>query len=456
MKALAAALLALALALAVFRFLDADEVEHLHSTWHVLRGALPYVDFFEHHHPLLWYALAPVLALAGESASAVIVFRIVFFLLTLAVARATYRLAIECRASREAAWLAVCLLLSMTTFVSVAIEIRPDVPQLLFGVVSVTYFARMRRTRAAADAVRSGVFAALGFLFLQKAALLLVLYPAAFLALAARRQVPWRLGLYLAGAFVAACAPFALWLAATGSLDDYLVTNWYLNAHVGAGPASVSFLSAIAVRDFARNAVFWALTAALAWALARRRLDADYALPAGFGLGLLAVIFALNRVVDRYLAAVIPFLAVAIAMWLVDEFARRRVAGLRLAMALLLVMFVPGVALVRSLFNSNRVQLSQIQFVLDHSRPADPMYDERRDFNVFRPDAHYFWFMTRPGVRLYNGLTGGRFAGYDTCLLLNVVRPRFVSLREGDFERCGLAGLYRPTPFAKMFERGGE
>ena len=59
----------------------------------------------------------------------------------------------------------------------------------------------------------------------------------------------------------------------------------------------------------------------------------------------------------------------------------------------------------RSVFRSNRGQLAQIQFVLDRSAPDDRMFDEWRDFNLFRPDMHYFWFMTRPGVRLYNRVT---------------------------------------------------
>ena len=68
-KALAAVFVVLTFALSIFRFLDGDEFEHVHSAWHVLNGAIPYVDFFEHHHPLLWYLLAPVLALTGESAT---------------------------------------------------------------------------------------------------------------------------------------------------------------------------------------------------------------------------------------------------------------------------------------------------------------------------------------------------------------------------------------------------
>ena len=449
LKALALGLTALTLALALFRFLDGDEVEHVHSTWHVLRGARPYVDFFQHHHSLLWYVLAPLLAIAGESARTVVVFRLGFFLLTLAIAWATYRLALECRASRQAAWLSVCLLLSMTTFVYVAIEIRPDVPQALCGVVSAMYFVRMLRTQRVRDALLSGLFAALAFLFLQKAVLLLALYPVPFVVLAVRRRLPWRLGLYLAGAFAATCAPGIAYLAATGSFDEYLVSNWLLSASVGAGRARVSFLAPVVVRDLARNAVFWGLTLAMLATLVRRGRRAGYALPAWFGLGLVTLIFALNRVVDRYLAAAVPFLAVAASLWLADEVERRRIRGPRFAAVLLVICLAPGVAMVRSVFRTNHGQLSKIQYVLDRSAPDDRMYDEWRDFNLFRPDMHYLWFMTRPAQRFYNRVDG-RFAHYDVCRLLATVKPRFASDRVGHLERCGLASRYRPTPFDRL------
>jgi len=453
---LAAVLIALILALSAFRFFDGDEIEHVHSAWYVLNGAVPYVDFFEHHHALLWYLLAPALAVLPEAAWTLVALRLAFFLLVPATAWATYRLARECGAGREAAWLGVFLLLSMSTFVYVAIEIRPDVPQVLFGVISAIHFVRMLRAQRARDAVLCGVHAAAAFLFLQKAVLLFAVYLAAFAANAARRRVNWRLGWYAAGAFVAACAPWAAWLAAAGAFDDYLVTNWMLNAQVGAGRSPVSFFADATVRDFARNAVFWALSVTMAAAAIRRRLKAPYALPAWFGWGLVALMFATNRVVDRYLVAAVPFLAAAAGMWLAEEAARRRITGLRFTAVLLLVCLLPAVGMTRSIFRSNRGQLDKIQFVIDHSAPGDRMYDEWRDFNLFRPDMHYFWFMTVPGVRLYNGLTGGRFADYDVCRLVAEVKPRFASDRASRLEACGLAGLYRPTRFDRLVERGAD
>lgn len=38
---------------------NGDNVEHIHATWLIATGKVPYRDFFQHHHPLLWYMFAP-------------------------------------------------------------------------------------------------------------------------------------------------------------------------------------------------------------------------------------------------------------------------------------------------------------------------------------------------------------------------------------------------------------
>ena len=40
-----------------------DEFEHLHASWLIFEGKLPYRDFLEHHNPLLWYISAPIVGL---------------------------------------------------------------------------------------------------------------------------------------------------------------------------------------------------------------------------------------------------------------------------------------------------------------------------------------------------------------------------------------------------------
>lgn len=39
---------------------NGDNIEHVHSSFLVAMGQVPYRDFFQHHNPLLWYLFAPV------------------------------------------------------------------------------------------------------------------------------------------------------------------------------------------------------------------------------------------------------------------------------------------------------------------------------------------------------------------------------------------------------------
>ena len=39
---------------------NGDSVEHIHSSFLVALGYVPYRDFFQHHNPLMWFIFAPV------------------------------------------------------------------------------------------------------------------------------------------------------------------------------------------------------------------------------------------------------------------------------------------------------------------------------------------------------------------------------------------------------------
>ena len=41
---------------------NGDNVEHLHTSWIIWMGNIPYKDFFQHHNPLMWYLSAPLVA----------------------------------------------------------------------------------------------------------------------------------------------------------------------------------------------------------------------------------------------------------------------------------------------------------------------------------------------------------------------------------------------------------
>jgi hypothetical protein len=60
--ALILVLMGLRIPLIETRGFNPDELEHMHFTWRISRGEVPYRDYFEHHTPALHYALQPIFA----------------------------------------------------------------------------------------------------------------------------------------------------------------------------------------------------------------------------------------------------------------------------------------------------------------------------------------------------------------------------------------------------------
>jgi len=102
-----------------------------------------------------------------------------------------------------------------------------------------------------------------------------------------------------------------------------------------------------------------------------------------------------------------------------------------------------------------RRQLDRITFVLAQTGQDDVIFDGNNDFNIFRRDAHYFWYSISKGKGLdvHNKLTGGRFRDYDACAVIRAQRPKVISNYHLDLEACGLADIYQPTEFNKVFIR---
>ncbi len=48
---------------------EGDVSEHLHASFRVYIGDIPYRDFFEHHHLLLWFLTAPLLGFMEKNSA---------------------------------------------------------------------------------------------------------------------------------------------------------------------------------------------------------------------------------------------------------------------------------------------------------------------------------------------------------------------------------------------------
>jgi len=434
---------------------DHDEFAHVHNAWQVANGYTPYTDFFHNHHPLLWYSIAPFLVILGNSIQTLVIVRIAIFGLTIGMAFLTFLIARRCTSSTRASLLSVLLLLSMVMFVEKSIEIRPDVPQVMLGLVSVYFLVSFTETHENKHMALAGLCASFAFLFSQKTTFLLIAYAPLLLHGLLRHRIPARALLYFLISLSVPLLVFLVLLVKSGSLSGYLLNNWLMNIHWLYTFSPLRCLS----RSFVgQNALFWLLSpVSICTVLLSRRTSNALKATAFIAMVLLfSALLVVKAPFRQHYLFVIPLLCVATGHLLERVIVRFRLRGIHILILVIVLLAQPLLFLLpRS--TSSRVrdrQLARVEFVLDNSAASDLVYDGNIQFNLFRPDLHYFWFSVgkNRGLDTYNLVTGDQYGDYDGCQLVKEKQPRFISDYELDITACGLRALYDETKYKGLYE----
>ena len=453
------ALAAFAVACSLGRAFTGDEFEHIHAAWYVAHGAVPFRDFYEQHHPLLYYVLAPLIRLLGDGSASLLAARGVSLGFILGCAGLVHAIACRLFRSTEAGMTAALLFLSSATVLENGLEVRPDTPQVFFCLLAAFLFLRSLETGSSRDSFFSGVSAGIGFLFQQKAVFFIAaLAGVALLQILQRRRNLLSFAAFAPGLLLAVGAA-ALAFFAVVPVHDYVVTNWLLNMR----PSSDTYtpLSVMILRR--QEWLFWAVAplafGGLLWQCRSVADDGKRALVL-IGAFLFATLFLTKYPASQYF---LPFIAVACiaAGGVLESSAVRGGWHLMERAAVLGLLIIVPVAFTafRLSVSPNAEQLRRVAFVTEHAGPGEPQLDGVPDFNVFRPDLHYFWYhfyIPEHGIFLYNKITGGRFRDFDACALVLSRRPKFVNgwvLDQG--RACAWRDLYRPTPFTGLYQLRG-
>lgn len=226
-------LLGLRIVLGQDRFLDSDELEHLNAAYFISQGETLYGSFFENHPPLFAWALQPIVrssdfpdAMISRARVAILLVQLGILIVAATIAR---RLA-----GGLGACLAPTLLLAQSFFYQKTLEIRPDVPGVLFFVLALERMGAPIGERRARRYVLIGAYLSIGGLFTPK-----LIYAAvgAVIALSIARnwalQTRWRsvlqtlLWIVLGGAMVAAAVSAELVRQGlfTGFIEDAVVQS---------------------------------------------------------------------------------------------------------------------------------------------------------------------------------------------------------------------------------------
>lgn len=211
-------------------FTNNDDWEHLHASWLVWSGKVPYKDFYEHHHPLLWYILAPIMGLFYEKASVIYAARIIMVILSSITWFFIYKICARFLKDARIWFFTIILLFTSRQFTWIEyMEIRPETPMYMFfwsGLYN--YFAYLQKQKLR-NLTWAFVLFTLSIICLQK------ILPLLFI-LGLSGLYYWKKGKIRSNDIILALpypmailAVFFLYLYYNGCLEQYYILNYSLN-----------------------------------------------------------------------------------------------------------------------------------------------------------------------------------------------------------------------------------
>ncbi|MFC2154981.1 ArnT family glycosyltransferase [Acidobacteriota bacterium] len=450
----------------VFRFFGHDEFEHIHSAWYVARGYQPYLDFFQVHHPLLWFLLAPVIAILGESLTTFFVIRFLMAFLTLGSGYILFRLTKLVTGSREVALISAVFLLSTVMFVEKGIQVRPDVPQVFFALLSLHYivlFFKRKREKKYRYICLSGLFAGISFLFLQKSVFLLLAYGFVFLYRLIKKELSLKSVVLFSLFFLLPNLSLVVYLAAAGTFPEYILTNWLVPGRLLAHFSPHYILFGM----WAENLLLWLLLIASMIAIclkmfrpprrAGKRANREMLMLLFIALVfficacLMRLPFKQNFMLPMALFCIPASYFFKVLSW------KSRWTVKKKRNALAIVTLIPFLILTAMIFLSNRSQVEKIKFVLNHTKGSEEVYDGDIQFNLFRKDLHYFWYGLKKNKEFttYKKFSGSniKYADYNIYRLIREKKPAFISDTRLKITKGGLDKLYKKTAFEGLYIR---
>jgi hypothetical protein len=205
-------------ALCLSRSPDWDEMEHMHSSWLVANGLLPFRDFWQHHSPLLWIVLGPAVRLLGHTGAVCDFARVVALAVSVLGCVLVVFLARRVAQIRVAATCTALLCLGLASPLEFY-DLRPDLFANAFALGGLLLLVC---TRSPWPVFASGALLGIAGAFTPKHLPLVAVLPLVILweGLGARRTAKV-VTAHLLG-FLAGLAPLALWLAFHGLVGDFL------------------------------------------------------------------------------------------------------------------------------------------------------------------------------------------------------------------------------------------
>lgn len=199
-----------------------DTYEHIHASWLVSQGLIPYRDFFEHHNPLLWYLFAPLTKLFYRDVNIIYIARFIAVLGYFITLFLLYVVALKyCKSNMQAKFSIIFMLFFPCFWMDIQ-NLRPDIFMYISILLAILFIFNYLDTKKTRYLSYSYLAWFISFLFLQKA----VIYGFAFFV--ANIFLITKKDIKLKDALISSIIPLILSSCLLFIAYDYnILENWY-------------------------------------------------------------------------------------------------------------------------------------------------------------------------------------------------------------------------------------
>lgn len=223
-----------ALLTAYFPTQNGDNIEHIHSSFLVASGQVPYRDFFQHHNPLLWYLFAPFTKLFAYNSTiseVACLISLLFFLKSLVY---VYQIISEFLADKLWGVLGAVMIATPGSKIN-AIDLRPDNYMIFCLVGGIYYYFSYLKGQKRGHLIIAFAYFFISFLFAQKA-----LFPLFILGLSGlyfwfKHEIKTKDMLYALIFPAIGCAAFLGYLYHYDMVSLYFLCNYTFNLNLADG-----------------------------------------------------------------------------------------------------------------------------------------------------------------------------------------------------------------------------
>ncbi len=206
-----------------------DTLEHIHASYLISTGSVPYRDFFEHHNPLLWYLFAPLTKLFYRDVNIVYIAQIIAVLGYFYIFYLIFSLSKMYQKSSKGAYLAIIFLLFFSNLIEDMQNFRPDIFMYISILLAIKNFFKYLDTCKLKYLCISYFLCFIAFLFLQKVLFPILGFGIANLYLMRKNKLPIK-DIFKASLLPLICFFILLFVLYTYDLIyDYFNCNYIFN-----------------------------------------------------------------------------------------------------------------------------------------------------------------------------------------------------------------------------------